>query len=162
MLKYVTVCILGIVIGCVFTCQQNEIERQTQEAMVIDSLNFVWRTNHFSFSEENVMNEIMAQELDYPEVVLAQAIVETGGFHSTSCTKDNNLFGLRRKDGTYMKFLHWSESVSYYKEHIQSYKEKPSDYFKFLNDLGYAENKSYTDVIKPLSEKLKAKFLVKK
>lgn len=109
-----------------------------------------WRTEHFKLSKENLYSELVAQEIDYPEIVLAQALLETDNFKSYSCKVRNNLFGLMRKDGTYMEFDHWTNSVHAYKKYIQKYKEVPNDYYKYLNDLGYAKDSIYIIRVKEI------------
>lgn len=109
-----------------------------------------WRTEHFKLSKENLYSELVAQEIDYPEIVLAQALLETDNFKSYSCKVRNNLFRLMRKDGTYMEFDHWTNSVHAYKKYIQKYKEVPNDYYKYLNDLGYAKDSIYIIRVKEI------------
>ena len=109
-----------------------------------------WRAEHFKLSKENLYSELVAQEIDYPEIVLAQALLETGNFKSYSCKVRNNLFGLMRKDGTYMEFDHWTNSVHAYKKYIQKYKEVPNDYYKYLNDLGYTKDSIYIIRVKEI------------
>ena len=60
------------------------------------------------------------------------------------------MFGLNSKKG-YRSYSHWTESVVAYKKLIQS-KYKGGDYYKFLEDLGYAGkgNKLYTKLLKKL------------
>lgn len=96
------------------------------------------------------MNELKAQDVQFPEIVAAQALLETGNFKSYSCINRNNLFGLRKKDGTYMSFEHWTECVAAYKKYIQKWKQPPSDYYKYLDNLGYAEDTSYTIKLKQM------------
>lgn len=109
-----------------------------------------WRTDHFKLTNDNLYTELVAQGIDYPKIVLAQAILETGHFTSYSCRERNNLFGLRKRDGSYMTFDHWTNSVHAYKKYIQKYKEIPNDYYKFLNDLGYAEDSVYVVRVKQI------------
>lgn len=123
-----------------------EAEKESEDICV------KWRTEHFKLSKENLYSELIAQEIDYPEIVLAQALLETGNFKSYSCKVRNNLFGLKRKDGSYMTFDHWTNSVHAYKKYIQKYKEVPNDYYKYLNDLGYAEDSIYVIRVKEISK----------
>lgn len=118
-----------------------------------------WRYNHHELNHQNVYNELISQGIDYPEIVLAQAILETGNYKSYSCTTRHNLFGLRRRDGTYMEFGHWTESVGAYKKYIQKYQELPEDYYKFLDDLGYAEDSIYVVRVKQIVKTTLKDFL---
>ena len=133
----------------------HELEEQVVMENKTDSVTMIWRFDHLLLTEDNVKKEIIAQGLDYPDIVLAQAIIETGGFTSQSCRKDNNLFGLRGQDG-YLKFNSWTESVAKYKDGAQAYKNKPKteeDYYRHLESMGYAENPLYCKIIKETVEK---------
>lgn len=85
------------------------------------------------------------------DIVYAQAVLETGHFKSKVCLNYNNLFGLydsRNKD--YYKFNHWTESIVAYKEWIQKKYQPPNNYYTFLEDINYAEGKSYTRLLKEI------------
>ena len=125
----------------------------------------VWRCSHNVINEENLREELEAREVDYPDIVVAQAIVETGNFTSGSCTEDNNLFGLRNSDLTYKKFPHWTQSVVKYKECAQSYTKKPAteqEYYEHLKRIGYAENPAYADVIRETVARMRSRGEEKK
>lgn len=85
------------------------------------------------------------------DIVYAQAVLETGHFKSKVCLNYNNLFGLydsRNKD--YYKFNHWTESIVAYKEWIQKKYQPPNNYYAFLEEINYAEGKSYTRLLKEI------------
>ena len=98
--------------------------------------------------------EGLSEALEYygilhPKIVYAQAVLETGHFKSSACINDNNLFGLYdSKNKRYYKFNHWTESVVAYKDYIQRRYEPPNDYYKFLSDIGYAEDPDYNNKLK--------------
>ena len=119
--------------------------------------NIKWRQNHFILSKENLHQELTAQGVHFPDIVLAQAILETGNFKSSACLEHNNLFGLRNNNGTYMSFSHWTLSVSAYKKYIQKYKNKPKDYYSYIHNLGYAEDTKYVSKLKEIVERNKEK-----
>lgn len=149
--------IIGIVLGGLGVLWTNAIGASKNEESNIDttSINIVWRSNHLTLNKENLLQELKAQEVAFPEIVVAQALLETGNFKSASCTKDNNLFGLRNRNGSYMVFSHWTESVTAYKKYIQRWKNPPVDYYSYLKNLGYAENPNYTVILKQLVNKTK-------
>lgn len=119
-----------------------------------DSVSVQWRQDHFKLSEENLYNELVAQGVDFPEIVTAQAILETGHFKSYACLQQNNLFGLRDNKGTYMSFPHWTDAVAAYKKYIQRYNHPvPEDYYAYLQELGYAEDPQYIDKLKQIVNK---------
>lgn len=153
-LKYLVGICVGIAIGAVCVLWFQAMERETEKAegeVAVASVK--WRQNHFMLSEENLYNELVAQGVDFPEIVQAQAILETGHFKSYACLQQNNLFGLRNGDGTYMSFDHWTDAVAAYKKFIQKYGPPPNDYYKYLQDLGYAEDPNYIIKLKQIVSK---------
>ena len=109
----------------------------------------------FLLSEEPD-NALLLEALKYynvqhPEIVYAQAVLETGHFRSKVCKEYNNLFGLYdSKNGDYYRFNHWSESVVGYLNYIQYKFHPPDDYYTFLQSIGYAEDSLYINKLKRL------------
>lgn len=99
-----------------------------------------------ALNDENLMKELIRQNVKHPEIVLAQAKLETGHYTSSVCKNKNNLFGLKGKKGYYC-FDDWRESVKAYRDYVQ-YKYKGGDYFQFLENIGYAEEKNYVKYVK--------------
>lgn len=90
----------------------------------------------------------------HQQVVIAQALLETGYFTSRVCLEKNNLFGLRRpKDGSYYEFDNWEESVKAYRDYVQ-YKYKGGDYYQFLKHIGYAEDPDYIIKVRQIARML--------
>lgn len=155
MSKYKFICDLGIfitaiglVVAFVYLIIKTENikdKQKEQEAVVI-----VWRHSHLDLNAKNLYKELLSQEIDYPEIVQAQAILETGHFKSNACTQKNNLFGLRKRDGGYMSFSHWTDAVAAYKKYIQKYDTIPNDYYIYLQELGYAEDPEYITKVKQI------------
>lgn len=105
--------------------------------------------NIASLYEALARNNVM-----YPRIVIAQALLETGYFTSNVCLGKNNLFGLRRpSDGSYYQFDNWEESVKAYKDYVQ-YKYKGGDYLRFLQNIGYAEDPAYISKVRSISNAL--------
>ena len=99
--------------------------------------------------EEGLVEALEYYNVLHPKIVYAQAVLETGHFKSSACINDNNLFGLYdSKNKRYYRFNHWSESVVAYKDYIQRRYEPPNDYYKFLTDIGYAEDPDYNNKLK--------------
>lgn len=89
--------------------------------------------------------------LKHRDIVYAQAILETGNFKSKVCKENNNLFGLyNSKKKRYCKFKHWTESVIAYKEWIQKKYQPPNNYYTFLENINYAEEKEYIRLLKEI------------
>ena len=151
LLGYIIGGIIGIVLCLVsmawFKAIQAEAERQQQETSLPS---VVWRQNHYILTPENLYNELVAQGVAFPDIVLTQALLETSYFKSNACTDRNNLFGLRCYNGTYMKFDHWTDCVAAYKCCIQDWDNPPEDYFNYLDSLGYAEDPGYITKLKQM------------
>ena len=95
----------------------------------------------------NLLAEIKKNNIKYPKIVLAQAILETGWFKSSVCRNKHNLFGLTNpRTKTYYEFNHWTESVKAYYDKVQ-YRYKGGNYLLWLDKIGYAEDKTYVRAI---------------
>ncbi len=102
-------------------------------------------------SKEGLEEALSYYEIKHPQIVYAQAVLETGHFKSDLCLNGNNLFGLYdSKKHRYYTFDHWKDCIIAYKEMIQ-YKYKDGDnYLNFLKEIGYAEDSEYIYKLKEL------------
>ena len=112
--------------------------------------------------DSNILNQhslyiaLLDSGVLYPDVVFAQAILETGYFKSNVTTKYNNLFGLYNSNkGDYFKFNHWRESIRAYKKYIEVKYDPTTDYLVFLDKMGYAEDPKYIYKVKTIMNKHK-------
>ena len=104
---------------------------------------------HSKSPEDGLMEALIYYEVQYPQIVYAQALIETGNFKSNLCLNSNNLFGLYNSSrGRYHRFDHWTESVVAYKDFIQRRYKPPEDYYKFLQRIGYAGDPNYISKLK--------------
>ena len=103
-------------------------------------------------TDQQVYDELKKYNVKYPQIVLAQAKLETGNYTSTLCKKHGNLFGLKRKGG-YAKFNNWKESVKAYRDWVQ-YKYKGGDYYVFLKKIGYASDPKYIVKVKEMVKRI--------
>lgn len=88
-------------------------------------------------------------EVHHPEIVYAQAVLETGYFKSDLCINGNNLFGLyNSRKKRYYTFDHWTESVEAYIDFVQYKYKPPNDYYQFLDNIEYAEDPYYINKLK--------------
>jgi hypothetical protein len=109
-------------------------------------------------AKEGLWEALLYYEIKHPEIVYAQAILETGHFKSKGCTRDNNLFGLfNSREMKYHKFSHWSQSVEAYKNWIQNRYKDSEDYYTFLERIGYAEDPNYINKLKQIVKNGKIK-----
>lgn len=89
--------------------------------------------------------------IQFPDLVYAQSILETGYYSSDVCLQKNNLFGLYDSTNhTYRTYNYWWESVREYKRLVQDkFKgETLEDYLIFLDTLPYATDTAYTTKLK--------------
>ena len=93
--------------------------------------------------------------IKHSDIVVSQAILETGHFRSEKCIKDNNLFGLyNSKKKEFYKFNHWTESVKAYRDKVQ-YRYKEGDYCQWLERIGYAEDPEYIKKVNNIKKRYK-------
>ena len=97
-------------------------------------------------TREQVLHEIKRQGIPHPNIVLAQARLETGNFKSDRCRRDHNLFGIKHGK-KYARYRTWQESVADYKARIST-RYKGGDYYAFLRRIGYAKDPKYIAKLK--------------
>ncbi|MEM4711293.1 MAG: glucosaminidase domain-containing protein [Candidatus Woesearchaeota archaeon] len=112
-------------------------------------------------TRDEIFEELIKQDILYPDIVLKQAKLETNYGKSGVGRYKNNLFGFR-KTNRYINFKHWKESVNYYKKwqekKIKEYiKEKGYllDYYDFICWSGWKDGKKYSTKGKKYIEYLK-------
>jgi hypothetical protein len=86
---------------------------------------------------DSVFKYICEKGIQHPEIVIKQAVLETGWFKSPFLMSRNNIFAFRYKE--YLHFKSWKDCVDYYKTwQDKRYKDKNEDYYKFLVRIKYA------------------------
>jgi uncharacterized FlgJ-related protein len=109
--------------------------------------------------------EIIENDIKHPDIVLAQAILESGYLSSQIFIENNNLFGMRfperrptvalSENRGYSVYDCWTDSVKDYKlfqEFLFKRKEKTRDeYFDYLDRI-YAEDSNYVPFLKKVIE----------
>jgi len=99
-------------------------------------------------TKEEVYDYLVQIECKYPDIVLVQARHETGNFKSKGARVRKNLFGLWNHDKQeYYTFSCWQESCNEYLCMVQ-YKYQGGDYYKFLEEIGYATDPIYIQKLK--------------
>jgi len=115
-----------------------------------------------TFSPENLYRYLILINADHKEIIMKQAILETGYFKSRLFKQNCNLFGMKmpkRRTTTaigsnhgFAAYYHWTRSVDDYIVLQQSWKIK---LLKFYNDgyevlilAKYAENPKYIEILK--------------
>ena len=105
-----------------------------------------------SLTVENLKAMLIAEGVQHPEIVLKQAIQETGWFKCTSCSLNrNNIFGFYYKK-QYLTYDSWQECVRYYKR-WQDRHYKGGDYYTFLQKVGFATDPQYITRLKSIKIK---------
>lgn len=97
--------------------------------------------NEDLLTKESLMKEIIKNNIKFPEIVYAQAILETGHLKSYNCRVRHNLFGFYNGK-RYLEFKNWKECIKF-KKLWQDKKYKGGSYYRFLNGLPYAEDSLY-------------------
>ena len=96
---------------------------------------------------KNLKQLLIEEGVQHHEIVLRQAILETGWFKCSSCSLNrNNIFGFYYKK-KYITYENWQECVRYYKR-WQDRHYKGGDYYIFLKQVGFATNPQYVNLLK--------------
>lgn len=96
----------------------------------------------------DVFAEICSREIAFPEIVMSQAILETGWFRNHYLMSRNNLFAFKKIK--YLDFITWQRSVEYYKEwQVKNLPPNEKDYYRFLIRIKYATD-GYVDHVRKI------------
>jgi hypothetical protein len=105
---------------------------------------------------QKTYDAIKAAGIRHPEIVMGQAIQETGWLNCKKCCyKFNNLFGFILKGNKCKKFSSQAECIAYYKtwqdKRYDKWRKKypKEDYYHFLKYVRYATGDKYTAEVKP-------------
>lgn len=142
------IAVLGVSI-CHLRCSMENIK--PPETKVVHIVNEE-QPDFFSKSpQEGLMEALEYYGVKHPQIVYAQAVLETGHFKSDLCLNGNNLFGLyNSKKHWYYTFDHWKDCIIAYKEMVQYKYKDGDDYLNFLKEIGYAEDSKYSCKLKEL------------
>lgn len=147
--------LISLVVGAlgaiqVHSCSKGDKPPEIKIVLCIDNKDI--QPDFFNkLPQEGLMEALEYYEVKYPQIVYAQAILETGHFKSNVCLNYNNLFGLYdSKNKDYYKFNHWAESIVAYKEWIQKKYQPPNNYYVFLEEINYASDKEYISTLKSI------------
>lgn len=111
------------------------------------------------FTEDNLMIVIKKMGIRFPEIVFAQAVLESGNFTSKSFLKYNNLFGMKIAKSRltvatgemygHARYDHWTYSVMDYALFQSSFARKirTSDGYLTYLRCNYASDSGYVDKI---------------
>ena len=130
-------------------------------SLEVGSASFTRRAE-MPFSTANMLKIMNEVGIVYPDIVMAQAKIETGHFTSKVFKENHNLFGMRlpRQRSTtatgeqhnHATYTSWRQSVIDYKiwqDRVLTKVKSRRAYLKYL-DKNYAENKQYVNLIKKM------------
>lgn len=112
---------LGVIFSITTTCTQAQSLGKINQDLV-----------------EAVFVEICRLNIQQPDTVMRQAILETGWMRAPFLMKRQNLFGFR--NSSYLIFNQWQDSIAYYKSWQDKYYKvnEHKDYGGFLKSIRYA------------------------
>ena len=100
------------------------------------------------FSEANLIRYMDILEIEYPNIVLAQAKLESGNFTSNRFKEYNALFGFQTSNTNIIKYKSWKESVINYKNWQMRRLKDGENYYDFLIRVGYSTDSNYVNKLK--------------
>jgi uncharacterized FlgJ-related protein len=113
---------------------------------------------------ESLWSELKANDVQYPEIVFAQAVLESGHFKSIVCRNNNNLFGMKYpkvretmatgSNRGYAIFPDWKASVQDYKLWQDRFLKRrnitnSNEYLIHLDKM-YSETSGYSKMLKKI------------
>lgn len=140
-MKMLLIIMASIFIGCSNT-KIEYIEVPVNDTIIIRDTVYIGHP-----TKETVYQELINHEIPEAKIVLAQAIVETGNFTSKLTKTHHNIFGIRYGK-KYKKYNNYIECIKDYKRLFSDKYKGNIDYYKYLERIGYAENPSYTNILK--------------
>lgn len=103
----------------------------------------------------NLYAELKKQGVKHPKIVLAQALLESAYFKSKLTRTHNNIFGIRKRNGDYQAFDHWTSAVTAYRDLVQyKFRDGRETYGQFLSRIGYAEDPLYINKVMKIAKRL--------
>jgi uncharacterized FlgJ-related protein len=130
----------------------------------------VYKDKPDMFTEDKLISYLKALNIKYPEVVFAQAVIESGNFTSKKFKKDNNLFGMKKarsratlalnSEGNYARFNTWRESVIDYALYQSMFVRKIKSRDAYISHLAdsYATSPNYSSHLIKVINEVKDKF----
>ena len=138
-----------ITLGIILVATKEDISKESIQVKLVQPKFFLSDTPNDSL----VLEACEYYGIQHANIVLAQAILETGHYQSGGCTRDKNLFGLyNSRKQEFFKFEKWYHSVEAYRNMIQSRYDGESNYYDWLEKIGYAEDTLYVQKLKRIAK----------
>jgi uncharacterized FlgJ-related protein len=130
-----------------------------KEVVVINAEKEVILKTSNSFSKDNLFLEVDKYSFKYPDIVKAQALVESGHFKAPVFKQNNNMFGMREamirittakgSNLNHAYYNNWRDCVADRALYEAQYLSKltKEEYFSYLDQV-YAEGKGYSKLLK--------------
>jgi hypothetical protein len=125
------------------------------------------------FSKGAMVKMLKSLDVKFPHIVMAQSMVETGGWKSLVFKENHNLFGMKEANariktclGTQLNHAYydnWKESVydyAFYQSRYMSSLHTDAEYYDAL-DATYAEADNYSTILKKIVKDKNLKELFK-
>lgn len=135
-----------------------------KEVVVVNAEKEVVLKTNDSFSKEKLFLEIDKYSFKYPDIIKAQALVESGHFSSPVFKQNSNMFGMKQamvrvttaqgSNLNHAYYTNWKDCVidrALYEARFLS-KLTKEEYFSYL-DQTYAEGKGYSNLLKQVIQK---------
>ena len=153
-MKKIIVSVLICTIGLLFSSStiKPTIERE-YVTVPIDKL---------ELNKDNFFLVCEIYDIKFPEIVYAQARLESGNFKSKLFQSKNNFLGLyNSKIKDFYEFDHWTDCLMGYRDLLQ-FKYNGDDnqetYYKFLKDLPYAMDPEYIQKVRRIAKSTQIKI----
>lgn len=155
---------ISLIFLCVFSLFVGHLAHKcTEEPEVIVKEEIIIVNDEVLSLRDSIKQEILKYNFQYPEIVYAQAILESGNFLHPKYKETNNLFGMfvakKRLNITsgkkYSHFEHWKYSIvdrALYEAQYLHGKEKQA-YYAYLGK-NYAEDVNYVHKLKSIVKSL--------
>jgi len=155
-LMIVLALVIGYLIG--FMNGVNSVDLSVKEVTVVTE-------QADPFSQENLVNYLADLNIKFPQIVYAQAVLETGEFQSEIFKSNNNLFGMKEArvrpttncgtDRGHALYTTWQASVldyALYQAAFLSHIHTEDEYYRYLSEF-YAEDPTYVSKVKDIVQK---------
>lgn len=158
-LQIVGFIVISLIIGCCLSYCTGQYQGQLQTVKQIpleEKLTIIRQED--KFTPEKLKEYLEELNVKYPDIVYAQAVIESGNFKSKIFKENNNLFGMKvatirmtknkGEQNGHAYFDTWRDSVDDYCFYSATYLSglSKSEYIAYLSN--YAEDSSYINKIK--------------
>lgn len=143
------VCIL-ILVGALLSVSVKRVKQSEEIILLHDTSNLY----NMELTEDNFYYVCNIYSIKYPEIVFAQARLESGNFSSDIYLNNNNCLGIYNSlNNEYKSYNHWTECLLDYKQSVQNkYFNNHHYYYQFLKELPYAKDTNYINKLKTITK----------